>query len=48
MRDWQKMNQKQRKELFRRVSVEDPGLVLSEPRARREGSAPKTAQTVHF
>src|SRR5215470_1261106 len=26
MRDWQKMNQKQRKELFRRVSVEDPGL----------------------
>jgi len=29
-------------------SVEDPGLVLSEPRSRREGSAPKTAQTVHF
>jgi transposase len=33
MRDWQKMNQKQRKELFRRVSVEDPGLDVIHPNA---------------
>src|SRR5215813_894527 len=32
MRDWQKMNQKQRKELFRRVSVEDPGLDVIHPK----------------
>jgi len=33
MRDWQKMNQKQRKQLFRRVSVEDPGLDVIHPNA---------------
>ena len=33
MRDWKKMNQKQRKELFRQVSVEDPGLDVIHPNA---------------
>lgn len=33
MRDWQKLNQKQKKNLLRRVSVEDPGLDVIHPNA---------------
>jgi transposase len=33
MRDWERMNQKQKKELFRQVQVQDPGLDIIHPNA---------------